>query len=204
MKLIYSLIASLVLCSVPLLAEPVDMNFGGPFLSGGLLVGQSDVAGGDVTPGQSFGLGGELGFVAKRDTWNRLEFGLDLASTALSFKSKSGPSVETDLNMKQALLKVGYGYSLGQNVFALVRGGAGLAFGDYEVSDSGSSVSSDASAVVSMLGADIVYPVSEHMEFVLGAQMRILNTSVDDIAGQSVDSFQVNQLLVLAQTRLKI
>ena len=56
MKLIYSLIASLVLCSVPLLAEPVDMNFGGPFLSGGFLIGQSGVAGGDVTPGQSFGL----------------------------------------------------------------------------------------------------------------------------------------------------
>ena len=186
-------------------SDPVDKNEGGLFASAGLNLGQSTLAGGDDTPEAVMGFGAEIGYVVKRDTWGRLEFGLAVDSTDLAFKTKDSPATKVEFSaFPQLLIKAGYGYSLGSHAFGLFRVGVGIGNGEFSSTNSGVTSSSDASSTITMLAWDAVFPASDSMDLVIGISSKGYNVSPDDINGVTIDSFQVNYQSLYGQVRIKL
>lgn len=183
-------------------SEPVDKNFPGPFVGVGFDLGQAQAAGKDSNPDAALQLGAEFGYVMKKDTWNRVELGASIGYANLNMKIDGNKVKVTQI--PQLLLKAGYGYSLGNNVFGVFRLGAGVGLGEYETTVSSVTTEGDASAFIAMLGWDVVYPASESTELVFGANFKSYSVNVDDINGQSVESVQVNVPGLMAQVRFRI
>ncbi len=191
-------VMSLWLCMGQALAvvEPVDKNFGGPFVGGHLNLGQSFKAG-SGSPGTAYLLGGEVGYGIKRDTWNRIELGAEFSTGKAAFSDKaSGVEYDVDLDLDLVMmLKAGYGYSLGDAAFGTFRLGVGIAQASAEIGNT----TDDASGVAAMIGWDAFFPASETMDFVFGASYRIFNFKFED-----ADSFQVSMPGVYAGARVRM
>ncbi len=191
-------VMSLWLCMGQALAvvEPVDKNFGGPFVGGHLNLGQSFKAG-SGSPGTAYLLGGEVGYGIKRDTWNRIELGAEFSTGQAAFSDKaSGVEYDVDLDLDLVMmLKAGYGYSLGDAAFGTFRLGVGIAQASAEIGNT----TDDASGVAAMIGWDAFFPASETMDFVFGASYRIFNFKFED-----ADSFQVSMPGVYAGARVRM
>ncbi len=198
MKIIYISVISTLLGTSFALAEPVDKNQSGPYFGGAAQFGQSFQAG-SGNPGAAFSLGAEAGFVLKRDTWNRLEIGGEFSTATLNYEAEGGYDVSIAA-FPQVLAKFGYGYSLGEHVFSVFRVGAGMGIGKYEIN----SRTTDATALIGMLGWDAVVPVGDYFDFVVGANYRIHKFTVDDLEGRNVDSFQLNTSSLYAQARIRL
>jgi hypothetical protein len=179
--------------------DPVDKNKPGATLGGGLQFGQANKTGGS-NPGLFWNLSGELGYVIKRDTWNRIEFGAELGTGRLMFETDDTPNADVSVDLNGfALFKAGYGYSLGGHAFGIWRIGAGLTAADLDIDVGGASVTDSGQGLIGMIGWDAVFPASDSLDFVAGLNLRHYNFSWDD-----ADSFQVNApaMYVMARARL--
>lgn len=193
MKIINILGVLASMASAVAAAEPVDKNHSGVFLGGSAQFGQSFQAGSGDS-GAAFGLGVEAGFIAKRDTWNRFEIGGELSTASLGFENENSVKISIE-DFNQALVKFGYGYSLGNHVFSVFRVGAGVGQGDYEIGN----FTADAPAIIGMVGWDAVIPMGDHFDLLFGANYRVYKFTPDDI-----DSFQLNSTSLYAQARMRI
>lgn len=176
--------------------EPVDKNFGGPFVGGHLNLGQSFKAG-SGSPGTAYLLGADVGYGIKRDTWNRIELGAEFSTGKASFSDKSaGVEYDVDLDLDLVMmLKAGYGYSLGDAAFGTFRLGVGIAQASAEFAGE----SDDASGVAAMIGWDAYFPASQTMDFLFGASYRIFNFKFE-----GADSFQVSMPGIYAGARVRM
>jgi len=96
-----------------------------PYLGLGVSFGSSRNDGGNGTPNASWNLVAEGGYVKALTSWTRVDVGIE------AFTGKIGDSLN-DMKIKVgALAKVGYGYNLSENLYALLRLGYGLAVADY-------------------------------------------------------------------------
>ncbi|SMF55301.1 outer membrane beta-barrel protein [Pseudobacteriovorax antillogorgiicola] len=184
------------------ISEPVDKNFPGPYVGAGFMFGQASKADGDSSAGAAFGLGLDVGYIIKRDTWNRIELGVELGTANLSFESDN-----TDFDveaMPQVLFKAGYGYSLGDHVFGIFRAGVGMASGELEASVNGRTLSTDATAMIGMIGWDVVYPANERLDFVAGLNLRTYAVNPDSATGIDSESFQLNVPAIYGQVRYRL
>jgi hypothetical protein len=77
--------------------------------------------------GMGFGLGVEPGYMIQSETWSRLELGVQLAYH--SFAWKSGTGTDATMTPFSVVPRVGFGHSLGNNLFGIVRIGFGFATG---------------------------------------------------------------------------
>lgn len=202
MRLIQVLTAmSLWLCMSQARAdEPVDKNFGGPFVGGQMTLGQTFKAG-SGSPGTAYLLGADLGYGIKRDTWNRIELGAEVATGKAAFTDKTSlGDVKVDLDLDLVMmLKAGYGYSLGDAAFGTFRIGAGIAQASYEGKLGGFVDTDDTQGVAAMIGWDAFFPASSTMDFLFGASYRIFNFKFE---GQ--DSFQVSFPGLYAGVRVRM
>lgn len=184
--------------------DPVDRNNGGPFAGLGLSLGQAHGVGADSN-GLGYLLSADVGYVMKRDTWNRIEFGLELSTGKAEFGSETnGIDVDYAVDIKfAAMLKAGYGYSLGDHAFGIFRGGFGIVNADAKAKGGGASFDfGSSSGTVALLGYDVVFPASETLDFLVGANYRIINLNFDDIQGQSGD-VQINIPAISGAARLR-
>lgn len=208
---IFSMLFAIVGISSVSLAQsvdPVDRNHPGPFAGVQAQFGLASQVSGSGS-GPAWGLGADVGYVMKRDTWNRLELGLGIETGAMDFKSS-----DADISMSYlplVALKAGYGYSLGDHVFGNWRLAVGMASVSIEQSPAtqgGLSFDTDGQAIVSTLGWDVVLSPDEGSELVFGAQFRIYNVNPDRVTVGSVlvdpDPFQVNVPSIYASFRLRI
>lgn len=175
--------------------DPVDRNNAGPYAGLNLQLGQSHGVGAEDN-GTAYLMGADIGYVMRRDTWNRIELGLELSTGKANFGEDD---TDVDLNLGLvALFKAGYGYSLGSSAFGMFRVGFGIANGEAESKTTGlESDKEDFDGTVAMLGYDVVFPASESLDFVVGANYRIYTLKGDG------DSFQVNVPAVSAAARLR-
>lgn len=197
---IRAVLASLLLAS-PTLAfaqstDPVDRNNAGPFGGLNLNLGQAHGVGADDN-GTAYLVSADVGYVMKRDTWNRIELGLELGTGKAEFGSK-GSDFVLDLGLV-ALVKAGYGYSLGDHAFGMFRVGFGIASGEGEVEILGGKTSEDVDGTVALVGYDVVFPASETLDFTVGLNYRIYNLKGDDV----IDNFQVNVPAINAGARVR-
>ena len=112
--------------------EPVDKNDAGLYIGGSVRGGQAYRPGGDGSAGGAFGGGAEFGYVMPRDTWDRVEVGVELSLAEYNFDIEDSRAVKIN-NSPQVLVKFGYGYSLGAHTFGIFRVGAGVARADIEI-----------------------------------------------------------------------
>lgn len=185
-------------------SDPVDKNFGGGFVGGQLVLGQA-IKVGDSSPGVAYMLGLDAGYVMRRDTWNRIELGLEIDSGKASYKDKDfDTDVDIDLNLV-TMVKAGYGYSLGDHAFGVLRLGVGIAQASFDgKTDSGVKVDGGSSSgVASMIAWDVVAPASDTVDFNFGISWRMLNFNFKDMPGDS-GSFQLNIPAIYAGARVRL
>jgi hypothetical protein len=179
-------------------SEPVDKNVGGPFLGGQLVFGQG-VKVGDASPGPAWLMLADVGYGIKRDTWNRIELGLELGTGAATFDDNDNGGVKVDLDLKMvSMIKAGYGYSLGDHAFGILRVGIGMAQAEYEGTLGNQQSTDDATGTAAMVAWDAVFPASPTVEFLFGASFRVMNFNFD-----RVDDFQLNIPSLYGGTRVR-
>ena len=176
--------------------EPVDKNFGGPYVGGLLNLGQSFKAG-SGSPGTAYLLGADVGYGIKRDTWNRIELGAEFSTGKASYSDKSaGVEYDVDLDLDLVMmLKAGYGYSLGGAAFGTFRLGVGIAQASAEIA----GATDDASGVAAMFAWDAFFPASQTMDFLFGASYRTFNFKFE-----GADSIQVSMPGIYAGARVRM
>lgn len=170
--------------------DPVDRNYSGALLGGGLYFGQASAVGAGSS-GMAWFVYGDIGFGRAADTWNRYEGALELSMGKVKFSPEfNGQKVKYTYDVDiQFLAKGGYGYSLGDHVFGMFRVGAGIASGELEADGFNSQV--DASSFVGQLGWDVVVPMADKLYLDGGLNWRFM--TVDPDRG---NDFQVNIPLI--------
>lgn len=96
-----------------------------PYLGLGVSFGSSRLNGGQGTPKASWNIVAEGGYVKAMTSWTRVDFGLE------GFNGQIGNSLNTMQIQLGGLAKVGYGYNISENLYALLRIGYGLAMAKY-------------------------------------------------------------------------
>lgn len=181
----------------PELAAANNKNESGFYLGGGVLLGQAYKSGGS-SPGVAALVLIEPGWTARRDSWNRLETSLEFGFGQLTFRKDGdgNPKVTMPLN-GVVLAKLGYGWSLGDSLFNLIKIGVGPAIADYEAKADGSTVKSDGSltGLVAMASYDLVVPMGSGFDITGGVRFTHMAFDLDDVkvdgqkasAGESVN-----------------
>jgi hypothetical protein len=106
--------------------------------------------------GMGFGFGLEPGFIIQSETWTRLEVGAEIAYHSFSWKSSK--SVDSTIAPVSFVPHLGFGHSLGNNLFGIVRFGFGMATGQVKSKSSGVSSSTDSKMGFVLSGAyDVTY-----------------------------------------------
>ncbi len=183
--------------------EPVDQNFEGPYAGGLASFGQA-LKVGDSAPGPVWLISGDLGYGIKRDTWNRIELGVELGTGGASFKDKNNGGIKVDLDLDMLMmLKGGYGYSLGGKTFGFLRAGAGMTKASYDGKLGGLKVDGGSSTgLVTMIGWDTVYFASDKLDLTLGFNFRFFNFDFSDIG--DAGSFQMNVPTLFVGARFRL
>ncbi len=195
MKYFRVIVGSLsILTSASALAqsEPVDKNVGGPYVGGLFQIGQASSSGAS-SPGPAWLGSLDLGVGLKRDTWNRIELGVELGKGSLSFENKDkniDATVSLDLS---AVAKAGYGYSLGDHAFGVFRVGVGIAQASFKgAHDTG---------LVTLVGWDAVFPATDTIDVSAGFSWRSLQLKFADLGDHGVQ-YNVPTLALGARVRL--
>lgn len=167
--------------------SPYDSNFSGAFVGAAFSFGQSRATNGS-NPGASSLYGLELGYIAAKQSWNRIEASLEVGSGMANFKdTDSDTNVDLAINY-YVLPKFGYAYAIGDKVFGVVRAGAGMSVATYPAKAIATSTSSETlNGFTFLLGYDVVFPVDEVIELSAGLEIRTTSFTGDD-----VESFQLN------------
>lgn len=106
--------------------------------------------------GMGFGFGVEPGYVIQSESWSRLEIGAEIGYH--SFSWKSGKNTDSTLSPFSVVPRVGFGHSLGDNLFGVVRFGFGFATGQVSSKSSGVSSKTDSKMGFVLSGAyDVTY-----------------------------------------------
>lgn len=130
-----------------------------PYLGLGLSFGSSRNVGGEGTPKASWDVVAEGGYVKALTSWTRVDVGVE------AFTGKLGDSVN-DLDIKMgALVKVGYGYNVSENLYALVRLGYGLAIADY---DGPNKKKTSITGTLWQLGLQLIVPTDSSIDLLGG------------------------------------
>lgn len=184
-------------------AEPVDKNTSGATMGVNMAFGQSIAAGGHG-PGIAWLMSVEPGYGAARDAWNRIEPSLELGTGGMEFKlnDSTGQTGTSKVPLKFfALAKVGYGYSVGRNSFAIWRFGAGPAMLDYSQTVNGIKLKATDSLTgfMARLGMDFTSPITDSFDVNFGFHFNYLTFTVDALNR----SFQVNTPLMQFGGRMR-
>lgn len=178
---------------------PEDRNKSGAYVGGNLSFGQSRAVG-ESNPGVGYFASGELGYIAARQEWNRMETSLELGTGAGSFKNKK-QDVQVTLPISFfALVKFGYGYTVSDHVFGLLKVGAGPAAATYPKKATLDKTSDEnLTGFMGLLGYDVAFAAGEASEIVSGFEVRFLSFS-----GDNIDSFQMNVPSIKLGVRVKL
>lgn len=152
-------------------------NDSGVFLGGKVLFGQGRSTEDGSTGGMAYFLGVEPGYQASRGSWGRFEVSADLFTGLINFRNpnstaeKAMPGKITAQLPFGLMIKGGYGYSLGGDVFGVLKLGAGPVLGKVklEAPDSHGTFTSDSiSGLAWQIGWELVAPINKTVDFTGG------------------------------------
>ena len=149
-------------------------NDSGVYLGAGLTIGQGRTTDSGSTPGVAFLAKFEPGYQASTGSWSRLEVGAELFSGSVSYRLPEDQPLggKADLSgLYGAMAKIGYGYSLGDDMFGIVKAGIGPVFATFGIEPStasGKAKSDRLTGLAWTLGWDLVAPVTHKIDFTAG------------------------------------
>lgn len=177
--------------------EPYDKNHSGVLVGGGAVFGHSRATGGAKESGTGWLVNAKGGYIAADQSWNRVEFAFEGGHGMATFKDKNKAKVDLALDFV-GLATFGYGYSIGNQIFGVMRGGLGPVFASYSTKGlNGSQDSESTTGWAALLGYDVVFAGHDTVGFVAGLDYRIMSLS-----GDHFDSFQLHLMGVNVGVRI--
>jgi hypothetical protein len=154
----------------PELAQTKVKNDNGMFVGFGARFGQSYSTDGS-NPGMGVLATVEPGFISRRDSWARFELSAEVSGGTMSFTKDDSADTKVDVTtMPTVIAKAGYGWSLGESVFSVVKVGLGPSMATFEADADGFKYSSDGSlsGLAYLASLDAVFPISSMADLVGG------------------------------------
>lgn len=187
----------------------VDNSKGGFFLGINGNLGPVYDAEPTSSSGMGYGLAVEPGFIVQNSSWGRYEFGLQLAYESFAWKggSTDGGTIKADSTMSAMTFmpRFGVGFSLGDNLFGIVRFGLGMTTGTqatYKFADTSRKTDSKTGAVLSM-DYDVAYG-KDALQFAGGLGVTHYKYAFSKLDNTSVDmNLNLNHINVHGGVRLK-
>ena len=143
-------------------------NQSGPFVGATFSLGQGRTTEGSGNPGIATFFKIEPGYQIGTSSWNRIEVSGELLQGTIGFRQATGTlsgKHRLDVNVG-FLAKFGYGYSLGNRMYALAKVGAGALTGKLKATANDLTVESDSiSGTALSLGWTMVLPIGEKIDF---------------------------------------
>lgn len=159
-------------------------NDSGLFLGAGLGLGQARTTEDKVTPGLALLGSFEPGYQFNTGSWSRMEVSAQILAGTMSFRNPSNAGGKSTLNVATGLLaKFGYGYSIGNKLFGLLRLGGGPLLAKYEGRVDGTKITSDGtlSGLGILIGWDAVMPMTSALDGVIGLDWLHAEFDVNDV-----------------------
>jgi len=161
--------------------KPVDPDIvepkrhSGAFVGLGAAFGQArstDGGSGDV----SFRVGIEPGFQMGTGSWSRLEVGAELYSGRIGFRAGTGDeSYKAKMPIGLGLMpKIGYGYSLGSDLYAVWKLGVGPVMAKFSGDRTdGAELEADDTlwGIAGQIGAQLAFPATDMLAFMIGLDL---------------------------------
>lgn len=114
----------------------------------------------------------EPGYVSTRDHWGRIETSVEVGTGKFNFRRKGESKENVNVNVGfLALAKIGYGWSLGQTMFGVIKAGAGPIMATYDAKTKDDvKIKSDGAitGIVGQLSYELVMPQSSSFDMVGG------------------------------------
>lgn len=160
----------------------------------------------DSSSGMGFGLGIEPGYVIQSESWTRLEFGAEIAYHSFTWKSDKG--VTATMAPFSVVPRVGFGHTLGNNLFGIMRFGFGFSNGQVEAKSQGITSETDSKMGFVASGAyDVTYGAGTAQFYGgIGATHYKYSFSEVTVAGKTLDTdydLNLNHVNLHAGMRLK-
>lgn len=177
--------------------EANPANDSGVFLGAGVGFGQARTTEEGNSPGTAYFLKLEPGYQVRRGTWSRLEVSAELYSGQLSFRTKEDQLGKITAPVTMGLmLHFGYGYSLGQKAFGLLRLGVGTTMAKIKADVGGEKYESDSlSGVSGQIGWLMVAPMTDSLDVTGGISWTQTQFDVDTIKAGSAE-FDVDRTVI--------
>ncbi|MCX6124351.1 MAG: hypothetical protein NTV34_06320 [Proteobacteria bacterium] len=121
------------------------------------------------TSGMGFGAGVEPGFVIQGDSWSRIEIGVQVAYNSFAWKVKSDDGAANATMAPMTILpRIGWGSSLGNNIYGVVKLGFGFGMAKLDLKDGGDTSSTPSTSGFLLSGDyDVTYGAGK-MQFTGG------------------------------------
>lgn len=186
--------------------EANPANDSGVFLGAGLSFGQARTTEEGASPGTAYFLHLEPGYQVRRGSFGRLEFSGDLLFGQGSFRQGNGGGTASMNVGFGLLLKAGFGYSLGDKAYGLVKIGAGPAIGKVTAHPDGAGkVESDTiSGLAAYLGWTMVMPLSEALDATGGISWTHFQMPVDKLKGSGGAEYAFDQTVIVNVPALEL
>ena len=175
------------------------------FLGGQVGFGQSYMTT-PSSPGIAYKASFEPGFILPRDSWNRLEISGELGFGRASYTLSNGGKDQVDAKMNfLALIKVGYGWSLGYDSFLVTRVGIGPTLASLSGETTGGITynSSTQTGIAAMIGADLVAAMNDHIDLFGGLSVTRVNFHVSNVTASSGASLSYNESIQINMPMLQ-
>ena len=175
-------------------------NDSGVFIGAGASLGQ-----GRTTEGSSAGVAFlghvEPGYQVSTGSWSRLEFGLDLFSGAVNYRLPDDRPVGGKVSypgLYGVLAKAGYGYSLGENLFGVLKFGVGPVSAGLNIvtAAAGTAKADNVSGLAWQLGWEAVAPMGRSFDFTFGISWMQMQFDVGKLQENGV-SFNFNRSMIV-------
>lgn len=177
------------------------------FLNAGLGFGQARSTEPDSSAGLTFLGNFEVGYQMNRGDWNRFKASLQLFSGQASFRNPSYLSGKTDIPIKLGVLaRLGYGYSIGNKFYGLLKVGVGPVLADFEGNPEGVKIKSEGtmSGLATQIGWLAVMPMAASLDLTGGVTWTHMQFDVGKVKidGGAAQDFDRNVLINIPQVEL--
>ena len=175
-------------------------NDSGVFVGFGGSIGQGRTTEAS-TPGVAFLAHVEPGYQVSTGSWSRLELSLDLFSGVVNYRLPDSHAVGGKVSypgLFGAIAKAGYGYSLGDNMFGVLKFGVGPVFAGVSIDTpaAGTAKADGLTGIAWELAWDAVAPINRTLDFIFGVSWQQLQFDVGKLKSQGV-SYNFDRTMIV-------
>jgi len=180
--------------------EANPANDSGMFLGGGVMFGQTYSSEPRSSAGLAYFLNIEPGYQARTGSWNRLEVSGDFLFGHVDVRTPAEVLGKVSIPLAYGFLaRLGYGYSIGNHSFGMLRIGVGPMLGKLEAHTGGVRVESDSSisGLAAQLAWEMVGPINDTLDWTGGLSLTHMQFDVGKVQESGGASYDVSRDLVL-------